>query len=253
VAVTSNIRLLIEYDGTNYVGWQVQANGLSVQQILEEKLWELLGEPVRLISSGRTDAGVHARGMVANFRTSRSLPMRAYREGLNRLLPVDIAVREAHIVHEDFHSRFDARGKWYRYTLYLSPVRSPLARRFSWHLRSELDTGRMRCAAGKFVGQHDFRAFRGAGCGARTTVREIYSVDLLEEPPFLHIDVKGEGFLRNMVRMMAGTLVAVAREKVSLAEFDRLLRGAHGGKAGPTAPAHGLCLMEVWYDERQSS
>jgi tRNA pseudouridine38-40 synthase len=179
--------------------------------------------------------------------------MRAYREGLNRLLPEDIAVREARPVHEGFHARFDARGKWYRYTLYLSPVRSPLARRFSWHLRSELDRELMRCAAEKFVGQHDFCAFRGAGCAARTTVRDVYSVDLLEEPPFLHIDVKGEGFLRNMVRMMAGTLVAVAREKVSLAEFDRLLRGTHERKAGPTAPAHGLCLMEVWYDDRKPS
>ncbi len=253
MALTSNIRLLIEYDGTDYVGWQVQANGLSVQQLLEDKLCELLGEPVRLVSSGRTDAGVHARGMVANFQTSRSLPMRAYREGLNRLLPKDIAVREARPVHKGFHARFDAQGKWYRYTLYLSPVRSPLARRFSWHLRSELDMGLMRCAAGKFVGQHDFRAFRGAGCAARTTVREIYSVDLLQEPPFLHIDVKGEGFLRNMVRMMAGTLVAVAREKVSLAQFDRLLLGTGGGKAGPTAPAHGLCLMEVWYDNGKKS
>jgi tRNA pseudouridine38-40 synthase len=253
VALTSNICLLIEYDGTDYVGWQVQANGLSVQQILEEKLCKLLGEPVRLVSSGRTDAGVHARGMVANFRTSRSLPMRAYREGLNRLLPEDIAVREARPVPDDFHARFNARGKWYRYTLYLSPVRSPLARRFSWHLRSDLDMALMRLAAEKFVGKHDFAAFRGAGCAARTTVREIYSIDLLEKPPFLHIDVKGEGFLRNMVRMMAGTLVAVARKNVSLTEFDHLLLGESGEKAGPTAPAHGLCLMEVWYGDRKQS
>ena len=132
----ANICLILEYDGTAYAGWQVQPNGLSIQQVVEDRLAQLLGSDVRLISSGRTDAGVHARGMVANFHTERSLPMSAYREGLNGLLPADIVVREAREVAPDFHARFAARGKWYRYTLCLTPVRSPLNSRYYWNLRS---------------------------------------------------------------------------------------------------------------------
>lgn len=248
MAVTHNIRLIFEYDGTDYVGWQMQANGLSVQRVVEDGLCELMGEPVRLISSGRTDAGVHALGMVANFHTSRKLPMGAYREGLNRLLPPDIVVRDACEVSNDFHARYDARGKWYRYSIHLAPVRSPLSRRFYWQLRSELNQSAMLEAAELMVGRHDFRAFRAAGCAAHTTTREIFSIDLVQKEPFLYIDVRGAGFLRHMVRIMAGTLVSVGQGKSSLTEVEKLLQGQSRQKAGPTAPAHGLCLMQVWYD-----
>ncbi|OHB33140.1 MAG: tRNA pseudouridine(38-40) synthase TruA [Desulfuromonadaceae bacterium GWC2_58_13] len=241
------IRLTIEYDGTAYVGWQIQPNGLAVQQVLEEALARVLGEPVRLASSGRTDAGVHARGMVAHFATHRDLPMSAYRDGVNRFLPQDVAVREALEAEAGFHARFSARGKWYRYSICLAPVRSPLTARTSWHLRSDLDEQAMLEAAASFVGTHDFAAFRASGCDAATTVRHIYAVDLSRQDNLLHIDVKGSGFLRNMVRVMVGTLVEIGQGKMRVADLGQLLQGGTREGAGKTAPPQGLCLMEVWY------
>lgn len=242
------IRLTIEYDGTAYVGWQIQANGTAVQQMLEEALAKILGHSVRITSSGRTDAGVHARGMVAHFRTERELPMSAYREGLNCLLPVDIAVRAAVEAADDFHARFDARGKWYRYSLHTAPVRSPLAARFSWYVPRPLDEERMRQGAEMLVGRHDFAAFRTSGCDALTTVREMRSVELFREGELLHIDVRGTAFLRNMVRIMAGTLVEIGWGKLSLDDLAGLLRGEPELRPGRTAPPQGLCLMEVRYE-----
>lgn len=241
------IRLTIEYDGTAYVGWQIQLNGLAVQQVVEEALARVLGAPVRLTSSGRTDAGVHARGMVAHFTTCCKLPMAAYCEGVNRFLPQDVVVREASEAEDGFHARFSARGKWYRYTLCLSPVRSPLSTRTSWHLRSVLDEQVMAEAAAAFVGTHDFAAFRASGCDAVTTIREIYAVELSRQGQLLHIDIKGSGFLRNMVRVMVGTLVKIGQGKMASDELPALLQGGRREGAGPTAPAQGLCLMEVWY------
>ncbi len=172
------IRLVVEFDGTRFAGWQLQANGLSVQEVVEEALARLTGEKIRLASSGRTDAGVHARGMTVHFRTAGALPLAAFREGINRLLPAEVAVREAAEAPPGFHARFSARGKWYRYTIYNAAVRSPLAARTSWHLRAPLDLPAMMQGAAAFAGRHDFAAFRAAGCDARETVREIFSVDL---------------------------------------------------------------------------
>lgn len=241
------IRLTLEYDGTGYAGWQRQPNGVSVQELVEGALAQVLGEEVRLTSSGRTDAGVHARGMVAHFRTDRALPLGAYREGVNRFLPPQIAVREAAEAPPGFHARFSARGKWYRYLLHPSPVRSPLHSRFSWQIRGALDRAAMAGGAAAFVGRHDFAAFRGTGCEARTTVREIFSVDLVPEGELLAIDVRGEGFLRNMVRVMAGTLVEIGLGRRPPENVAALLREGSRPAAGRTAPPQGLCLMEVWY------
>jgi tRNA pseudouridine38-40 synthase len=241
------IRLTIEYDGTDFAGWQIQPNGRSVQEVLEAALAQILGEPVRLHGAGRTDAGVHARGMVAHFVTLRELPLAAYREGVNRLLPLDVAVREAAEAPSDFHARFSARGKWYRYTLRRAPVRSPLHDRTAWHLRAPLDLAAMRRAAAAFVGRHDFAAFRGAGCDARTTERVIFAVELAEQGELLLIDVRGEGFLRHMVRVMVGTLVEVGLGRRPADDVARLLREGCRAAAGRTAPPHGLSLMEVWY------
>lgn len=241
------IKLTIEYDGSAYVGWQRQPNGLSLQQVMEEALQQLLGSDVALFSSGRTDAGVHARGMVAHFRTERDLPLKAFRDGVNRFLPETVAVQQAVEVAADFHARFHARGKWYRYSLYPAPVRSPLQAGRAWWLRSSLDLAAMRQAAAAFVGCHDFAAFRTSGCAAKTTVREIFSVELLEQGPLLFVDVRGSGFLRNMVRMMVGTLVEIGQGKRPVDAVSLLLEGRNNGVSAHTAPAHGLCLMEVWY------
>jgi len=242
------IRLILEFDGTAYVGWQVQANGPSVQQVVEEALEKVVGHPVRLTSSGRTDSGVHAKGMVAHFQTGKNLPGEAFREGVNRFLPSDIAVRDAREVAPGFHARFDAKGKWYRYRIWNDRIRSPLAGRFSWHVPASLDLGAMRAGADYVVGRHDFRAFRTAGCDAKTTVREVFSISIRNAGPMIVVDVRGEGFLRNMVRMLVGTLVEIGLNRREPGDVCRILNGEPDLRPGPTAPPQGLCLMEVWYD-----
>jgi tRNA pseudouridine38-40 synthase len=243
------IILFLEYDGTDFAGWQLQRNGRSVQEVVEGALAALLGEAVRLYSAGRTDAGVHARAMPAQFVTSRDLPLRAFRDGLNRLLPADVAVSAAYEVPAGFHARYSATQKWYRYTIDRRSVRSPLGRRTAWQLRVPLDLAAMREAAALLVGEHDFAAFRTSGCAAQTTVRRLESIELVEDGSLLKIDVRGSGFLRNMVRMLVGTLVAVGRGKRPPHDVARLLANQPGVRSGPTAPAHGLCLMAVSYSE----
>lgn len=242
-----NIKLVIEYDGTAYCGWQVQPNGVSIQQVMEEALGRLQGEPAKLRSSGRTDARVHARGMVACFNTEKGLPLRAFREGLNTLLPEDIAVRDACEVPLAFNPRADALAKHYRYTILLDPLRSPLARHTAWRLSGSLDLEAMREACALFVGEHDFAAFRASNCAAKTTVRRIFSLELVPDGLFLHLDVNGSGFLKNMVRIMVGTLRDVGQGRRAPSDVARLLRDGNRQVSGMTAPPHGLCLMQVFY------
>lgn len=241
------ILLVLEYDGTDYAGWQVQPNGLAIQEVVEKAVAEILGHRVRVHASGRTDAGVHARGMTAHFHTDSNLPLQAFREGVNTFLPPDIAILEAQEAPADFHARFSAKGKWYRYTIYRNQVRSPLAARYAWHLRGSLDLDLMRAAAKSLVGAHDFAAFRSSGCVAKTTVREIFSLDILPDNEFIYIDIRGSGFLKNMVRMIVGTLVDVGMGRRPVEDVAMLLARTSAMSCGPTAPAHGLCLQEVWF------
>jgi len=240
------IKLTIEYDGTAYVGWQTQPNGLAIQQVMEEALASLLGARVSLYSSGRTDAGVHAKGMAASFTTEKSLPLSAYTDGMNCLLPPDIAVVAAEEVAVDFNPRHHAKGKHYRYTLLTVLRRSPLSRLSAWYLRDKLDLERMRQGASLFVGEHDFAAFRTSGCAAKTTIRRIDSLEISASGNFVYIDVTGSGFMRNMVRIMVGTLVEIGKGRKQPEDVKKYLTEP-GAKAGPTAPPHGLCLMEVYY------
>lgn len=242
-----NIMLTVEYDGTAYCGWQVQPNGVTVQEVMQGALSRMLKEPARLRSSGRTDAGVHARGMVACFTTEKGLPLRAFREGLNTLLPQDIAVREVREVPLAFNPRADALGKHYRYTILLDELRAPLSRHTAWRLCGRLDLDAVRRAAGFFVGEHDFAAFRASNCAAKTTIRTIFSLDVVQEGPFVHLDVHGSGFLKNMVRVIAGTLVEVGQGKRPPEDVPRLLADRDRKVSGMTAPSHGLCLMRVFY------
>ncbi|PLX99708.1 MAG: tRNA pseudouridine(38-40) synthase TruA [Desulfuromonas sp.] len=241
------IKLTVAYDGTDFVGWQYQPNGVSVQQRLEEAIAQLTGSVHAVHSSGRTDAGVHARGMVCHLTTELMLPVKAWREGVNRFLPEAIAVRRAEVVEDDFHARFSAQGKFYRYTILRDSVRSPLERRISWQIKQPLDLAAMRKAAESFVGDHDFAAFRTSGCAAETTVRNMTSVSLVEDGDLLYIDVRGGGFLRNMVRMMVGTLVDIGRGKRPPEDIARMLSAPGSVPPALTAPAQGLCLMDVVY------
>lgn len=253
--MAERIKLTLAYDGSVYVGWQLQPNGRSIQQCVEEALFNLSGERIRVHSSGRTDAGVHARGMVCHFDTVRLLPLTAWCEGLNRFLPEDVAVRRAEKVPEDFHARYSASGKHYRYTILQDRLPSPLDRLTSWRVRVRLDLELMRQCCEEFTGVHDFSAFRSAGCTAGTTEKEIFSMGLESESDALvHVDVVGSGFLRHMVRMMVGTLVDVGRGRRSVATLKSMLADPGSAPAAVTAPPQGLCLMQVYYNQeaRQS-
>lgn len=241
------ILLNVEFEGTAYAGWQSQTNGLAVQDVVESALAQILKQDVRIHSSGRTDAGVHARSMPAHFRTESDIPLSAFREGANRFLPPDVVIREVREMPENFHARYSAKGKWYRYTIYTGEMRSPLNSRTAWHLRGNLDLDLLRSAAKLLEGQHDFHVFRTSGCVAKTSIRDIYHVDIAHDLERIYIDVKGSGFLRNMVRIMVGTLVEVGQGKRPATDLPKLLLAEEGVICGPTAPAHGLCLQEVYY------
>jgi len=243
------IRLTIEYDGSAYSGWQRQPNGLAVQQVVEEALCQLLGQKPDLRSSGRTDAGVHASGMAAAFKTSASLPLKAFVDGTNRFLPPDVAILEAIEVPVGFKPIGDALAKHYRYTILATTVRSPLRRYHAWHIREELDLDAMQAGAANFVGRHDFAAFRASNCAAKTTLRRIDSVEISREGDTILIDVVGGGFLKNMVRVMVGTLVDIGRRRFAPDHITWLLQDGDRKKAGATAPACGLCLIKVYYPE----
>jgi tRNA pseudouridine38-40 synthase len=249
------IRLVVEYDGTSLCGWQRQANGPTVQGHLEEALAKLLSHEAPVVGASRTDAGVHARGQVASFRTARPIPLHGIRRGLNSLLPREIAVRDAAEVPDDFHPRFSATGKHYRYTILARPDRSPRWRDRAWHRPEPLSIEAMAAAAALLLGEHDFAAFRAAGCTAATTTRRIDAIDLsiltilsTPDPELLVIDVRGNAFLRNMVRILVGTLTEVGTGRRSPGQVAEILASRDRTRAGITAPAHGLELMEVQYD-----
>jgi tRNA pseudouridine38-40 synthase len=223
-----------------------------VQQHIEEALAKLLAHEVTVTGASRTDAGVHARGQVVCFRTEKVIPLHGIRRGLNSLLPDAIAVVAASEVADDFHPRHSATGKHYRYTILVRPDRSPRWHARTWHVAQPLDLDAMREGARALVGEHDFAAFRAAGCTARTTMRRIESIhvarDLVLGADTLHVDVLGNAFLRNMVRIIVGTLVEVGLGRMAPAQVGEILAGRDRTKAGPTAPAHGLELIEVRYD-----
>ena len=246
------IKLVIEYDGTSLCGWQRQPNGPTVQQHLEQALAKLLTHEVKITGASRTDAGVHARGQVATFHTERSIELHGIRRGVNSMLPDAIAVRDVSEVAPEFHPRFSATGKHYRYLLYRAADRSPRWRERAWHHPQPLDVPAIRAAAAALVGEHDFAAFRAVGCAARTTVRRIDEIALTEAPDdLLAIDVRGNAFLRNMVRIVVGTLAEVGRGYRESSQVVEIIASKDRSLAGMTAPAHGLELIEVRFDGRR--
>ena len=249
-----HIRLIVEYDGTALCGWQRQANGPTVQGHLEDALTRLLDGATSVVGASRTDAGVHARGQVASFRTERAIPLHGVRRGLNSLLPPAIAIADAAEVPDDFHPRFSATGKHYRYLVLTRGDRSPRWRNRAWHHPGALDLAAMRQAAAALIGEHDFAAFRAAGCTARTTHRRVDSIAIAEDladPALIGVDVRGNAFLRNMVRIVVGTLVEVGAVRRPIDQVAEILASCDRTRAGITAPAHGLELVSVSYDGRK--
>jgi tRNA pseudouridine38-40 synthase len=242
------VKLVLEYDGTRYVGWQVQPNGPPVQAEVERALATLHKAPRRVTAAGRTDAGVHARGQVASFPEAAPLPLPAYVKGMNALLPDDVAVRAASLEPEGFDARRSARGKRYRYVLETAETRAPLGRLQAWQLLGPLDVDAMREAAAHLVGRHDFAAFQAADCACDHAVREVRRLDVLGPAGGrVEIVVEATAFVKHMVRNVVGTLVDVGQGKRAPGSLPALLASGDRRRAGRTAPPQGLCLEEVFY------
>ncbi len=243
-----NIRLTIEYDGTGYHGWQIQKNAVTVQETIEKALSKLLGDQIGITGCSRTDVGVHAYGQVAHFLTCSNIPGDKFSYAINNLLPEDIVVRKSEEVREDFHSRYSSKGKKYRYLIYNAAHHSAIMRNKACHVRPELNLDDMQAAAQYFIGQHDFEAFQATGGQVRSTIREIYNMDVYKnENGLISIDVSGNGFLYNMVRIIAGTLIYVGMGKIPANQIPEIIESRDRTKAGKTAPAQGLYLMEIFY------
>jgi len=245
----ARFRLILEYDGGDFAGWQVQPPGRrTVQGTLEQALAQITGQTVRVIGAGRTDAGVHAEGQVAGLEIETRLEPAALARALNGVLPADLSVVEARLAPEGFHARYDARSKLYRYAIWNGEAPSPLRASRTHRVVTPLDLEAMRAAAATLVGSHDFASFQTAGSPVSTTVRTLLRVDLEGEPRGeIHLLVEGDGFLRHMVRILAGTLIEVGLGRREAGSLPSVLAARDRGRAGRTAPARGLTLLWVSY------
>ncbi|MCK8602043.1 tRNA pseudouridine(38-40) synthase TruA [Desulfoferrobacter suflitae] len=245
-----NFKLVLEYDGGSYHGWQRQYGVLTIQEVLESRLEIMLRSFIRVRASGRTDAGVHARGQVVNFYAHTNMGASQIQRGLNSLLPADIVVLDAQEVPHSFHARFSAVSKVYEYRILNRPTPSALERRFSWHVRRPLAVGPMQESLRLLTGSHDFSAFMAAGSSVKSTQRTIYRAELrVHEPWHLVFLFEANGFLRHMVRNIVGTLVDAGKGAMSRATLGEILASKDRRRAGMTAPAHGLYLMSVHYQD----
>ncbi len=246
-----NIKLTLSYDGTRYHGWQRQKNGLSIQEVVETCLERITQTPVRLIASGRTDAGVHALNQVCNFVTRSTIPPESIKRALNSLLPDDIHVNSVDLVPQDFHSRYSAKSKIYEYRLWNHPEPDIFLRNRVWHLRLPLDIHAMSECLSLLVGTHDFSAFRSSGSNNTNPVRTVLATEIREpgEDGILRIIIEANGFLRHMVRNIVGTVVAVGQGRSGVNDFREILVSKDRRMAGIKAPAQGLFLVHVIYPE----
>ena len=241
------IHLIIEYDGTRYAGWQRQANALAVQQVVEEAVSRLVGATTGVTGASRTDAGVHALGQSAHFDTESRIPADKFSFALNTMLPPDIRIRASEEVPSDFHARFSAKGKRYRYLFYDAPHAGALNRHTHAHSIYRLNEKLMGEEARALVGRHDFAAFAASGSAVRDTVRTLWRADVTRNGDEVMLIVEGNGFLYNMVRIIAGTLLYIGSGKLGPGVFRRAIETGDRLDLGVTAPAHGLTLMEVYY------
>lgn len=243
------VKLIIEYNGEKYCGWQRQLNGISIQQHIEQAIKKLTGVKTNVTGAGRTDAGVHALGQAAHFDTNSTIPADKFSYALNLLLPKDIRIKESCEADESFHARFGAQAKEYRYTIYNHEHASALYHNVSLHVRPKLNIEAMKRAANCFFGTHDFKAFMAAGSQVKDTVRTIYHIMITQDEPFIYLDITGSGFLYNMVRIIAGTLVEAGKGRIGVEGIKGILEGKDRVYAGPTVAPKGLMLMKIYYDD----
>lgn len=246
--MAKNFKLIIEYDGSRYHGWQRQKNDPSIQGEIEKALKTMTAKKVTLIGSGRTDSGVHAKGQVANFECETRLKPEALMNGLNSLLAEDIKIKVCEQVDASFHARYDAQSKIYHYRILNRPTPAAIGRQYQWFIRKALNREAMRTAISHIIGRHDFKAFEGSGSPRQSSIRRIHSADLVvHEGGLLIFHVEADGFLRYMVRNIVGTLVDVGLEKLRPQDFKRILDSKDRSQASATAPAQGLTLIRVNY------
>ena len=241
------IKLTVAYDGTDYCGWQIQPNGITVEEVLNRALSRLTGEEIRVIGASRTDAGVHARGNIAALDTASTIPAERFAYAVNPLLPEDIVVVKSEEVPQDWHPRYQNSVKTYEYRILNREMPDPLKRKYTWHVSFPLDIDKMREAAEHLKGQHDFRSFCSVHTAVKSTVRTIYTLDIVKSGDEIIIRISGNGFLYNMVRIIAGTLAEVGRGFRTPEDVRDLLTAKEREQAGATAPPQGLTLIRIEY------
>lgn len=242
-----NIKLTIEYDGTNYGGWQKQNNNKTIQESIEKAIFKATKEEVEVIGSSRTDAGVHAKGMVCNFTTKSSIPAERFREAINRHLPDDIAILMSEEVPKDFHSRYNSVGKTYSYTIINRYEKLALGKNYALQVKDELDIDSMEKACTYFIGKHDFSAFKTTGSSVKTSVRTISRLYLKCNEDNIKIYITADGFLYNMVRIIVGTLIEVGKGKIKSENISEIIASKDRSKAGPCVKPNGLILEKVYF------
>ncbi len=235
----------------NLIGWQKQPNKLNVQGNIEKAIYQVTGEEVELFASGRTDAGVHAFGQVANFKTNSQIPIEKFPIALNTNLKKSIRILQAEEVEENFHSRLSCKRKTYRYVINNSPNGTAIYRNLETNISEKLDVSKMQEAIKYFIGEHDFKAFRASGTSSKSSVRTIYEATVYEKDDRIYIELTGNGFLYNMVRIIAGTLVEVGKGKIRPEEISDIIQSKDRTRAGKTLPPQGLYLVKVEYDKKE--
>lgn len=241
------IKLTVAYDGTNYSGWQIQPNAPTVEQVLDSAVYALTGENVHVTGASRTDAGVHGLGNVAVFDTESTIPGGRFSYALNRYLPEDVSIQESRQVADTFHPRHCNTRKTYEYKILNTTFPVPQLRNYSWHVPGKLDVDKMQEAAELLVGEHDFKSFCCVRTQTETTIRHIYSLNVRREGDFVILSITGNGFLYNMVRIIAGTLVQIGKGQLCSDDIKKMLELRDRTVAGQTAPPQGLTLMKIEY------